>query len=135
MTTEENLRSKSLYKLLLVMLKYIPIIIALLYMVNTVTAYFSIDIPVLSSIAGMSLLPWTFMYVSTLVFKFCLYHRMFLFYIFITDVINIIDYYIGIPITDFELLIVHSIITGISLFIILLVYVKDHKRVIREDNR
>lgn len=135
MTTEENLRSKSLYKLLLVMLKYIPIIIALLYMVNTVTAYFSIDIPVLSSIAGMSLLPWTFMYVSTLVFKFCLYHRMFLFYIFITDIVNIIDYYIGIPITDFELLIVHSIITGISLFIILLVYVKDHKRVIREDNR
>lgn len=135
MTTEENLRSKSLYKLLLVMLKYIPIIIALLYMVNTVTAYFSIDIPVLSSIAGISLLPWTFMYVSTLVFKFCLYHRMFLFYIFITDIVNIIDYYIGIPITDFELLIVHSIITGISLFIILLVYVKDHKRVIREDNR
>ena len=45
--------SKNLYKLLIVMLKYIPIIISLCYLANTITAYVGIDIPVLSNIAGM----------------------------------------------------------------------------------
>lgn len=116
--------SKNLYKLLIVMLKYIPMIISLCYLANTITAYVGIDIPVLSSIAGMSLLTWIFMYIATIVFKFCSYHRMFLYYILIVDIINIIDYYIGIPVSDFQLLMLHSIITGISLFIILFLYLK-----------
>lgn len=116
--------SKNLYKLLIVMLKYIPMIISLCYLANTITAYVGIDIPVLSSIAGMSLLTWIFMYIATIVFKFCNYHRMFLYYILIVDIINIIDYYMGIPVSDFWLLMLHSIITGISLFIILFLYLK-----------
>lgn len=116
--------SKNLYKLLIVMLKYIPMIISLCYLANTITAYVGIDIPVLSNIAGMSLLTWIFMYIATIVFKFCSYHRIFLYYILIVDIINIIDYYIGIPISDFQLLMLHSIITGISLFIILFLYLK-----------
>ncbi len=55
MAKEESLKSKSLYKLLLIMLKYIPMLIALFYVINTATAYIGIDIPVLSNIAGMSL--------------------------------------------------------------------------------
>lgn len=119
--------SKNLYKLLIVMLKYIPMIISLCYLANTITAYVGIDIPVLSSIAGMSLLTWIFMYIATIVFKFCSYHRMFLYYILIVDIINIIDYYISIPVSDFQLLMLHSIITGISLFIILFLYLKRNK--------
>lgn len=125
MAKEENLKSKSLYKLLLIMLKYIPMLIALFYVINTATAYIGIDIPVLSNIAGMSLLTWIFMYLSAIVFRFCLYHRMFLYYILATDIINIIDYYVGIPITNFELLMLHSVITGVSLFIILYVYIRS----------
>lgn len=116
--------SKNLYKLLIVMLKYIPMIISLCYLANTITAYVGIDIPVLSSIAGMSLLTWIFMYIATIVFKFCSYHRMFLYYILIVDIINIIDYYIGIPISGFQLLMLHSIITGISIFVILFLYIR-----------
>jgi len=103
-------------------------LIALFYVINTATAYIGIDIPVLSNIAGMSLLTWIFMYLSATVFRFYLYHKMFLHYILITDIINIIDYYVGIPITNFELLMLHSVITGVSLFIILYVYVKNHKK-------
>jgi hypothetical protein len=42
---------------------------------------FGVDIPILASIAGMSLIPLIFMYISSYVFKFCEYHRMFLHYI------------------------------------------------------
>lgn len=132
---EERLKSKSLYKLLVVMLKYIPMLITLFYIANTVLSYFYIDIPALSNIAGMSLLPWIFMYVAATVFRFCAYHKMFLYYILVVDVINITDYYIGIPIGDLELLMVHGAITGVSLFIILYLYIKSHKKPVTEDSR
>lgn len=117
------LRSKQ-YKILLILLKYIPILISLIYVLNTFAAYVGIDIPAANNIAGMSLLTWIFMYVATIVFNFCSYHRMFLYYILIVDIINIIDYYIGIPISDFQLIMLHTIVTGISLFIILFLYIK-----------
>lgn len=117
------------------MLKYIPMLITLFYIANTMLSYFYIDIPALSNIAGMSLLPWIFMYVAATVFRFCAYHKMFLYYILIVDVINITDYYIGIPIGDLELLMVHGAITGVSLFVILYLYVKSHKKLVTEDSR
>lgn len=68
-------------------------IIALAYLVNTVSSYLDIDLPILASIAGMSLIPLVFMYISSYVFRFCEYHRIFLHYIAINDIINIYDWY------------------------------------------
>lgn len=130
MVKGESLRNKSLYKTLLILLKYIPIIIALFYIVNTLGALFGIDLPVLNNIAGMSLLTWVFMYLAALVFKFCIYHRMFLYYILVTDIINIINYYIGIPVDSYGIVMIHSVVIGILLFIILYFYVKHNKKVI-----
>ena len=43
MAVEENL-NKSMYKLLILMLKYIPMLISLVYVLNTALSYFYIDI-------------------------------------------------------------------------------------------
>lgn len=123
MTTEATLRKRS-HKLLLVILKFIPMVTALLYLINTLFACVGIDLPVLSYIGGMSLLPWLFILVATFVFRFCIYHRMFLYYIFVTDILNIIDYYIGIPVSTFSMLMIHIVTAGIFLFLILYFYVK-----------
>lgn len=120
--------NKLYYKLFIVVLKYIPLLIALCYVLNTVTAVFSIYIEPLSNIAGMSLFTWIFLYIATYVFKFCIYHRMFLWYILIDDLLNIIDYYYELPIETSNLLMIHNSIIGIFLFIILYIYVKDHKK-------
>lgn len=117
------------------MLKYIPMLITLFYIANTILSYFYIDIPALSNIAGMSLLPWIFMYVAATVFKFCAYHKMFLYYILVVDIINIADYYFGIPIGDLELFMIHGAITGVTLFIILYLYVRSHKKSVTKDSR
>ena len=69
-------------------------IIALAYLVNTVSSYLGIDLPILASIAGMSLIPLVFMYISSYVFRFCEYHRIFLHYIAINDIINIYENHI-----------------------------------------
>lgn len=135
MVAEARLKSKNLYKVELYLLKIMPMVIALAYLVNTVSSYFGVDIPILASIAGMFLIPLIFMYISSYVFKFCEYHRMFLHYIAVNDIINIYDWYIGISVTNRELFVLHMSITGISLFIILYLYVKSHKKLTIEDSR
>lgn len=65
MVAEARLKSKNLYKVELYLLKIMPMVIALAYLVNTVSSYFGVDIPILASIAGMSLIPLIFMYISS----------------------------------------------------------------------
>ena len=128
MGAEENLRSKALYKIELYLLKVMPMLLAAIYLINTVLSYYDIIVPILSHIGGLSIIPLIFMYVSSYVFRFCSYHRMFLHYIVINDSINLIDYYYTLPISDWELFILHIGIAGIMLFVILYLYVKNHER-------
>lgn len=131
----ENLKSKTLYKIELGLLKVIPMILALTALLNSILSYFGIDLYILSYIGGVSIFTMLFLYLSSYVFKFCEYHRMFLHYIVSTWIINIIDYYVGIPISDLEYLCLQMIIAGISLFIILCLYVKSHKKPTIKDSR
>ena len=131
----ENLKSKTLYKIELGLLKVIPMILALTALLNSILSYFGIDLYILSYIGGVSIFTMLFLYLSSYVFKFCEYHRMFLHYIVSTWIINIIDYYVGIPISDLEYLCLQMIIAGISLFIILYLYVRSHKKPTIEDSR
>ena len=124
----ENLRSKLLYKIELRLLKIIPMILAFTALLNSILSYFNIDLYILSYIGGISIFTMVFLYLSSYIFKFCEYHRMFLHYVVVTWIINTIDYYIGIPINDLEYLCLQMIIAGISLFIILLLYYKTNKK-------
>lgn len=127
--------SVKLYKIELYLLKIMPMLLALVNFINIVFSFNGIDIPLLSYIGSISFIPLVFLYISSYVFKFCKYHRMFLHYIVICNLINIYDYYIGIPITNKSLLILHLIIAGICLIIILYLYVKTNKKTIIETSR
>ena len=130
MVLVERLRRSSFHKLLLLVLKYILMVIAFCYMLNTM-----FYIEPLSNIAGVSLLTWIFLYLASVVFEFCSYHRMFLWYILIDDILNIVDYYWSIPISTDNLIRVHNILAGITLFIILILYVESNKVIIRKNNK
>lgn len=104
MAVVENLRSKLLYKIELRLLKIIPMILAFTALLNSILSYFNIDLYILSYIGGISIFTMVFLYLSSYVFKFCEYHRMFLHYVVVTWIINTIDYYIEIPINDLEYL-------------------------------
>lgn len=130
---EKSKRSE--YKLLIIVLKFIPMLTALCYMSSTIFNYFGYNIEPLSNFGGMSLLTWLFIYLASIVFNFCAYHRMFLWYIFIDDLFNIIDYYITIPISTDSILMLHNILIGITLFTVLILYVKDNKSIIRKSNK
>ena len=126
---------ESKYKLLILVLKFIPMLTALCYMTSTIFNYFDYNIEPLSNIGGMSLLTWVFIYLASVVFKFCSYHRMFLWYILVDDLFNIIDYYWSIPISTDNILMLHNIWIGITLFIVLILYVKSNKVTIRKNNK
>lgn len=129
MAVEERLRNKSLYKLQLYLLKVIPMVMAFICLLNTTLSYFDIDLPVLSYISSNSILTIIFFYVSSYVFKFCEYHRMFMHYNTLMWVLNIYDMYIGVPISDRSIFSIYLIITGIFIFIILHLYVKSHRKI------
>lgn len=128
MAVEESLRSKTLYKVKIGLLKIIPMVLAGIYLSNTILSYFlDIDLIILSYIGGISLLPLIFLYLSSYVFRFCIYHRVFLHYITINELILILDTHIELPISDLEYFCLQMSIFGISLFLFLYLYVKSNK--------
>lgn len=129
MAVEEKLtlKSKRLYKLQLGMLKIIPMIMAFVSLLNSVLSYFGIDLPILSFFCSCSVFTLIFIYLSSYVFKFCECHRMFLHYTVLIWIINIIDYYIGIPIDDLQYLCLQISLIGMTLFIILYLYATNNK--------
>lgn len=124
MQQEEGLKKRDV-KLLIGALKIIPMLLALLETANTALYYFDLHYPVLSFIGGTSFIPLLFIYVSSWVYRFCAYHRMFIYYIALLHIINIIDYTIGIPIGIYWMLGIHAIIVSVFLFLILYLYKKE----------
>lgn len=122
MNLEVPMIDKTLHKLELLVLKNLPILIALCYLLNTILSYFKIDFAILSAIGGLSLLPIVFILISSFVFKFCIYHRLPIYYVILSDIINYYDLYVGIPLSNRLLFIVNMIIAG--LFIIAIVLLK-----------
>lgn len=129
MAAEASL-SKPLYKIELYLLKVIPIIMAALHLASTTLFYFGIDLEVLSYLGGVSFLTLGFLYLSSYVFKFYEYHRMFLHYIIVANLISIYDTYIGIPVSDGILFMSNMTIAGIFLFLIL--YLKKHEQFLKK---
>ena len=135
MDVEEKLRSKYLYKVLLITLKYIPLVITGFYILNTTLNILEIDAPVISNLAGVSLLTWIFLLLSNIVFKFCICHRVFLYYILAVDLFNITDYYIGIPLYKHEYIAIHSVLLGVALFLFVYYHVKNNKKPVVEGGK
>lgn len=130
MVKEANSTSvnKYLYKTLLLILKVIPMVTAIGYLLNTILIYIGVDAAIFSYLFGMSLLTWLYILISTIVFRFCIYHRMFLYYILSMDCLNTYDDYVGIPVSDVNLITIHFILAGIFLFLILYFHVRCNKK-------
>lgn len=116
--------NKRMYKLELIRVKYIPIPIALITLIDVILYYFDINFELINYVAGTSFLTMIPMYISSYVYKFCEYHRMFLHYIVVNKVVMMIDLYIGIPLGDFMLLVLYLIVAGIFAFLALYLHQK-----------
>lgn len=122
------------HKSFLVILKYIPYIISLAYAINTLAYIFNYDLIGLGYIFTLPLLAWVFMLLTSFVFKYCVIHRLPLYYILVNDLLNVTDYYIGIPISARNLLYLHLLVIFGFISLYTYLYVKNFKKSFIVDN-
>ena len=118
------MEGKRNHKIFLIILKYIPHIIALLYVIYTLLSFIGIDAVILGHLTHISISSWIFMYISSVVFKYCYVHRLPLYYIALNDIITVSDFYLTIPLSDNNLLIVHLLLIALLIFGYSYYYVK-----------
>ena len=123
---EENSNlSNYKHKLFIGFLKILPMIMAGLFLINTVLSYFNIENRIFSYLSSIGLIPWLFILISSYIFKFCEYHRMFLWYILANNLICWADEEFKLPVNNWDYFILHMIVAGVFLFLILYFHQKQ----------
>ena len=130
MTVEENSRLSNYEKgkLFIGFLKILPMVLAGLFLLNTVLSYFDIDLPVISYIASVGFIPWLFIMAASYKLHFCEYHRMFLWYILANNILCWTDMEFGLPISNWNFFVLHIIIAGFFLFLVLYFHQKCRRK-------
>lgn len=113
-------------KLTLFLLKVIPVIGALCCASNALLSYFYIDAV------------WTgyVLYIAFLVgwlslayyFRFCSFYFMLIFYILISEGLNIIDYFFTLPLSDKGVFVLHCGIIGLIILFFTYFHVRDTRK-------
>ena len=114
-------------KVLLATLKFSPWLIGIIYLIEIILSCFGIQLFVLHFICSASILPLLVILLFSFSLNYCFWHRFPIYITISNNVINFIDYYIGIPIYGKWMLIVYLI--SISLIALIGSYVKNKKNV------
>lgn len=115
----EDKFNKNTIRRFILVTKVIPILIAIIHLINSILSFIGSNDIALNYIGGISLLPIIYLYIASYTFKLCNYYRMFLHYSVAIDIINVYDYYIGIPINNKDYIILIVCITIITMLIII----------------
>ena len=83
---------------------------------NTLLSFVGIDAVMLGRLTHISVIPWLFMYMTSHIFRYCYVHRLPLYYIAANELLVDTDYYIGIPVDDIKLLLIHLTIIILLIF-------------------
>ena len=89
------LNQKQQMKVLSIIVKYLPIFIALMYFINSVLSLCDIYISAITFIASCGCTPLLLIYMCCCVLKFCSNYKAYLIYIAINNLINWVDYEYG----------------------------------------
>lgn len=119
-----TLKSKNLYKLLLVVLKGLPMVMALGFVISNTIPRINPVLNMIVHICGLLIPQFAFMYLSSYIFRFCSYHRIFLHYILAIQAITVTDWYIGIPISNNEIRYLQYAVSVVFAIIAIYLYIK-----------
>ena len=127
--SKENI-NKNLYKLTIITLKFLPIIMASAFMISNMIHITIIQI--ICHIIGLNVAQFLFIYLTSYAFKFCNYHRIFIHYLVLIETINVIDWYIEIPISDKAMQITHIVISVVFILIAVKMYYNKNIKCIKD---
>lgn len=128
---------EKLHKLFLIFVKYLPLVIAIGYFINAILTSLGIIYPTIMHIFYLSPITALFILCASFVFKFCIWHRLPIYYCIILHIISYIDYYTNFLMVNSLALFVYLTLT---IFCILLgMYFKNKRneisKVLRDDRR
>ena len=130
-----NQLNKDLYKVDLFLLKLLPVIMVISHIIASYGAIFqvvsgaAIIIQIVSHYLGLVIAPIAFMYISSQVFQFCNYHRMFIHYIAVIELMNVTNWYFRIPITNELYNGIQVTITIVFAILAIIMYIKKRRQI------
>lgn len=111
-------------KLLVLTIKIYPMAIAVGYFCLFILHSFGIYVRIVDYFISQSYISIMLLYMLSYVFQFCLYHRIFIHYVLIQNVISYIDEIYTIPVSDKQFLYIQMSLLFIVLVIALISYLK-----------
>lgn len=109
--------NKRLYKVFLGFIKYIPSLLALVFISGTTCSYLKLSIPIIAYFGGVSLLFLVLLYLISWVFQFCHLYRIPLYYVTLGNVVGMLDKYGVLPFDNVIMCRIYFILTGIALIV------------------
>lgn len=109
-TKEERLKSKFYYEIFLVLIKYTPFVILVCEILYSIFSYLLINPEIINIIGCVSIPQLILLYVASYVFKYCKYYRLSLHSILLVNILALFDSFVGIPISDLNILRVYLVI-------------------------
>ena len=79
---------QKLYKINILILKILPLILALFYFLWNVLCALGVSIKLFSYLGSLSIIPAIFILISSKTFEFCVTHRIPIYFILTVDLIN-----------------------------------------------
>ncbi len=115
--------SKIQLKIVKILTKYSPILIGILYFIASILSCFGIESVLIGLVGTLSFIPFLCLIGFSILFKYCIWHRLPLYYSEIINVISAVDYYFIIPVSNGIMLMFYVLLAG--LFVILAAYYKN----------
>jgi hypothetical protein len=126
---------KRKHKLLIFTLKILPAIMADSYVIEMISIFLGFGTQVLVNFIGMIVAPILFMYLASYVFKFCEYHRIFIHYVLILEILTTIKWYYPVIVTSQLVLNVSFFLSGLLMLCVVFFNVyKIYKKYRRPSN-
>lgn len=114
-------------KLVLIVMKIVPVVGVVCCACNSLLSYFNIDLTFLGYVMQATfLIAW---YVLAIYFRFCIYYRLLVAYILTAEIINTIDYVKPLPIGNWDFFVLHCGIIGLFIIIATYIHVKNTRRI------
>ena len=109
----------------MIIMKYLPVTIALVYFIVSILHCIGISLIIIPNLFYMSPITALFIICASFAFKFCIWHRLPIYYALILQLIAVIDYYSKVNISNSIMLFIYFMLT--ITFILLGMYFKNKK--------
>lgn len=89
------MNSKQQTKVLILVVKYLPLLLSLMYFINSVLSLCNIYFSPITFMCSCGFLPLILIYLCCRVLRYCKYYKVYLIYIALNNAINWLDYEYG----------------------------------------